>query len=125
MLPCLPMDVDDNDKVMEGEVLPYLPSGRLSQSSLRRAQVVEAFHTAFQMIGGVPRLALWADSNPGEFFKLYARMLPSAASDEMNLASAMRIEHALPPPNYSPLAMPAESPTESVSSPSDDTNDQA
>jgi len=42
-----------------------------------RADVVNAFSTAFEMIGGVTRLALWANENPGEFFKLYSKLLPS------------------------------------------------
>lgn len=89
---------------MEGEVLPYLPSGRLSSQALRRSTVVDAFHTAFQMIGGVPRLALWADQNPGEFYRLYSRLLPSQSSAELDHAEALTIHHALPPPRYDPAA---------------------
>lgn len=94
---------DDSARVVEGEVLPHLPTGALTREHLRRADVVSAFHIAFQMVGGIPRLALWADANPGEFYKLYARMLPSASSDEMNAVGAMRIIHALPPPAYDPM----------------------
>ena len=92
----------DNTKVIEGEVLPHLPTGRITTEALRRADVVNAFATAFQMIGGIPRLALWADENPTEFMKLYSRMLPSAASDEMNRVGEIRIIHALAPPGYDP-----------------------
>lgn len=93
---------DENTRVVEGEVLPHMPTGSLKQDHLRRADVIGAFHMAFQMIGGVPRLALWADQQPGEFYKLYARLLPSSSSDEMNSVGAMRIIHALPPPGYDP-----------------------
>lgn len=89
---------EDLVEVMEVEVLPHLPSGRLTNRSLRRADVVTAFSAAFQMIGGVPRMALWADQNPGEFYKLYARLLPSQASDDLDSADGLRIIHALPPP---------------------------
>ena len=79
-----------------------LPSGKLTSAHLRRADVVSAFHCAFQMIGGIPRLALWADHNPGDFYKLYSRLLPSAASDELNGVTQLEIVHALPPPKYNP-----------------------
>ena len=79
-------------------------NGELTPKSLRRADVVEAFHQAFQQIGGVPRLSLWADGNPTEFYKLFARLLPSAASDELNGATRVLIVHALPRPNYDPAA---------------------
>jgi len=35
----------------------------------------EAFQLAFEAIGGLPRLAVWADKNPTKFFNLYARMI--------------------------------------------------
>jgi hypothetical protein len=89
-------------EVIEGEVLPHLPTGELTRTALRRADVVSAFSAAFQMIGGIPRLALWADNNPTEFYKLYARMLPSAASDEMNALGEFKVIHSLPPPAYDP-----------------------
>lgn len=47
---------------------------------LRRApnRSLNAVHDAFDLIGGVPRLAVWADQNPGEFFtKIYARTIVS------------------------------------------------
>jgi len=69
---------------------------------LRRADVVAAFSSAFQMVGGVSRLALWADNHPTDFFKLYARLLPSAASDEMNAQGKIVVIHALPPPGGTP-----------------------
>jgi hypothetical protein len=47
---------------------------------VKRQRVVNAFHDAFELIGGVPRLAHWADTHPTDFFKLYARLLPAEAS---------------------------------------------
>lgn len=44
-----------------------------------RRDVSGAFAHAFEMIGGVSRFTLWADQNPSDFYKLYARMLPVAA----------------------------------------------
>lgn len=49
-------------------------------TSFSRRNVVAAFASAFEMIGGIPRLALWAHDNPSEFYKLYGKLLPSATT---------------------------------------------
>ena len=59
--------------------------------SYSRQQVVSAFHEAFHLIGGVPRMALWAHENPGEFYKLYGRLLPSSAVKEVNHSGGIEI----------------------------------
>jgi len=51
--------------------------------SFTRADVVRAFSESFELIGGVPRLALWAHHNPSEFYKLYGKLLPSATVIEL------------------------------------------
>lgn len=51
-----------------------LHSTRLPQE-MRTAKAAEAFQQAFEVIGGVPRLALWADQNPDKFYMLYGRMI--------------------------------------------------
>jgi hypothetical protein len=61
-----------------------------------RKQVVTAFQNAFELVGGVPRLALWAHTNPGDFFKLYARLLPSQASSALGESNELVIKHVLP-----------------------------
>lgn len=48
-----------------------------------RREVVEAFTAAFTMIGGVPRLALWADQNPTEFYRLFGKLLPASSVVEL------------------------------------------
>lgn len=60
-----------------------------------RQDVVNAFQRAFVMIGGVQRLALWANDNPDKFFPLYAKLLPSTSisiGDNANIV----IQHAVP-----------------------------
>ena len=61
-----------------------------------RKDVVQAFSNAFELIGGTPRLALWAHSNEGDFFKLYSRLLPSQASSALGEANELVIKHVLP-----------------------------
>jgi hypothetical protein len=36
----------------------------------------EAFAMAFQGLGGYDKLREWAQANPTEFYKLYARLIP-------------------------------------------------
>lgn len=61
-----------------------------------RAAVVNSFVNAFELIGGVPRLALWADKNPTKFYQLYSRLLPSQASSALGESNEMVIKHVLP-----------------------------
>lgn len=42
--------------------------------------VKEALNAAFEGIGGVPQLITWAQTEPGEFYKLWAKMLPQEVS---------------------------------------------
>jgi hypothetical protein len=63
---------------------------------LKRARVVNAFQDAFELIGGVPRLAHWADQHPTDFFKLYARLLPVEASQRVTHDGGVIIKHVLP-----------------------------
>jgi hypothetical protein len=44
------------------------------------------------MIGGVPRLALWADEHPSEFFAMYSKLLPSAAKLEVSHVDASNLK---------------------------------
>lgn len=50
-----------------------------------RETIVEQFNETFQLIGGVPRLAIWADQNPTQFYALYSKLLPAAIKAEMVL----------------------------------------
>lgn len=50
-----------------------------------RQTIVEEFNEVFQLVGGVPRLALWADKNPGQFYALYSKLLPAAIKAELTM----------------------------------------
>ncbi len=65
-----------------GKVPPRLTRKR---DGFTRDDVVKALGNAFEMIGGTTRLALWANQNPGDFYKLYARMLPAQAAPIMQV----------------------------------------
>tara|TARA_R110002020_G_scaffold171233_2_gene361203 strand:+ start:198 stop:599 length:402 start_codon:yes stop_codon:yes gene_type:complete len=62
-----------------------------------RKDVVQSFQSAFELIGGVPRLAIWANENETEFFKLYSRLLPSQASSALGESNTLKIELAVKP----------------------------
>ena len=63
---------------------------------LKREKVVHAFQEAFELIGGVPRLAHWADQSPSAFYKLYARLLPTQANNQLEHSGEIRVRHVLP-----------------------------
>ena len=47
-----------------------------NHKAISREEVETRFHLAFELIGGVQRFALWADEFPGDFYKMYAKLLP-------------------------------------------------
>lgn len=60
----------------------------------------EAFAAAFDQLGGVERLVLWAKLNPTEFFKLYARLIPVELSGEVK--QRIQIVDDIPPAKPDP-----------------------
>jgi hypothetical protein len=52
----------------------------------------ECVLTAFEMIGGVERMADWADKNPGEF---YTKLFPKVISKEVEVTASEGIEELL------------------------------
>ena len=64
--------------------------------TLKKKQVVDSILDAFQLIGGTSRLALWANANEGEFFKLYAKLAPRQLEKEVTHEGDVKIVHVLP-----------------------------
>lgn len=103
-------DLETLEEYNFGELAPEEQRAQLEEMgrSLQRARgipkdfnrrsVANAFHDAFECIGGVPRLAVWANHNETEFYKLYARLLPNAASQDFDLGAdkPTRIVHSIP-----------------------------
>lgn len=63
------MDVEENLNALATS--PKLPS------YTRTRNVREQFQHAFELIGGIPRLAHWAHQNPDKFFNLYSKLIPA------------------------------------------------
>jgi hypothetical protein len=72
-------------------VLPRQVKGR----KVSRQEVAEAFIAAFECIGGVPRLALWANEHPTEFYKIMSRLLPRETHGTTD--ASVTVRHVLPP----------------------------
>jgi hypothetical protein len=68
-----PLDEEDDATLRR---IAERPRPQAIPRAVGRKHVERAFLNAFELIGGVPRLVMWADQNPTEFFKLYARLLP-------------------------------------------------
>jgi hypothetical protein len=65
---------------------------RRSPKIASQAEIVDSFNAVFQMIGGVPRLALWADQNPAQFYAMYSKLLPNAAKIELSVVDESNVK---------------------------------
>lgn len=96
----LPMDTpeDNTYEILEAvtDRKHPLPAVTRKRDGFTRQEVVNAFARAFEMIGGVQRMALWANQNPDKFYPLYSKLLPSTAINIGN-AGTVIIEHAIAP----------------------------
>jgi hypothetical protein len=43
----------------------------------RTRNVRQQFQHAFELIGGIPRLATWAHQNPDKFYQIYSKLIPA------------------------------------------------
>jgi len=62
-------DVEDN--------LKALASAATLPAYVKTRNVRQQFQHAFEMIGGIPRLAHWAHTNPDKFYQLYSKLIPA------------------------------------------------
>lgn len=62
-----------------------------------RAQAVDNIQRTFDLIGGVDRMALWANQEPGKFFtQVYPKLLPSTSLNINGDNTKVEIVHSLP-----------------------------
>lgn len=81
-------DLNDLKEVFDAKLQRSLiERDRLSHSSVQRLysrkEMEQGFLECFELVGGVPRLAIWAnnEANYGEFLKLLMKFAPKEASD--------------------------------------------
>ena len=71
---------------------------RLPSNKERKQRFLSAINEAFELVGGVPRLALWADKNYGQFIKLAGRTLPTLVNNlQINSKGPVQIFSPIPP----------------------------
>ena len=58
--------------------------GAKTPAALKSKKATDAFQTAFDLIGGIPRLALWADKNPTAFYGLFSKLIPSTVKGDIH-----------------------------------------
>lgn len=64
-----------------------------------KTRFMRATAEVFEIIGGVPRFALWADQNPDKFYSLCGKTIPGVvAQTNLNLSGNVTIVSALGPP---------------------------
>lgn len=77
----------DKELPMSPELMSLLSRGMLGDALppvLRTSKAAKAFEQAFELIGGVPRLTLWADRNPSKFYAMFSKMIPSTIQSQIN-----------------------------------------
>lgn len=99
--PNLKQFLTDEDFGQMGETFKELAESgksltRLPQRPFSRRRVLEAIDEAFELIGGVPRLAMWGHVNPTEFYKLWGKTIPAASQMEIMGKVQHIIRPALP-----------------------------
>jgi hypothetical protein len=62
----------------------YLELRARKRGPLKREAIARAYSDAFELIGGVPRLALFGNANPEAFYKLHARLIPSESKQQFD-----------------------------------------
>lgn len=105
MLVCAPMErVPAETKEPVEEFRLFRPGTELEEIEYKRKHVVpaekrtkvgDAFQEVFELVGGVPRLALFADQNYADFLRHYAKMIPRDV--DMKHSGTINIVPALPP----------------------------
>lgn len=105
----IPQEPDFQERVLEysdqmGEFLSEAAQGcqkinRIPRKADKRQRFMTALAEAFEVVGGVPRLALWADRNPTEFYKILGKQVPALVQNavQVNANGPVTIVSALPP----------------------------
>jgi len=81
----------DISKDMKDLIARGLTSTNLPRA-FRTSRAAEAFQHAFDLIGGVPRLAIWADRNPDKFYAIFGRMIPQTIGPVIPQAKPIDVE---------------------------------
>lgn len=67
------------------QLLPQTPKDYFFKTKDREF-VSDGLQVAFDLMGGIPRLAKWAHKNPTYYYKLWAKLLPEAQKHDQGPA---------------------------------------
>lgn len=77
----------EDEGALARQLVDFRPTGKPGsvERIYSRKRVEQAFLEVFELIGGVPRLALWAnqEENYGEYLKLFAKLMPKTDTKEV------------------------------------------
>lgn len=91
VLPAESVDEEEFDTVLTQ--VAQSPRAYSVPRRVSRKRLEQAFLSAFELIGGVSRLALWAHENPGQFYNLSTKLFPQkvdAKITDTSLSAALR-----------------------------------
>lgn len=87
MSPSTQMQEIQEQDVDAGPITPSMQDVEANLATLAQASTLPAytktrnvrlqFQHAFELIGGIPRLAHWAYENPDKFYSLYSKLIPA------------------------------------------------
>lgn len=80
-------------------IAQYYDTSRIDTVDRKPKRINNAIHDVFDLMGGVPRMTLWADKNPTDF---YTKVLPRVIQTSQHQEHSGRIEIVSKIP-YSPL----------------------
>lgn len=105
----VPKEPEFNDKVLEysdqlsefmsDQALVATKINRVPRRGSQRERFLTAMAEAFEIVGGVPRLALWADKNYTEFAKILGKQIPGLVQNAISVKTngPVTIVSAIPP----------------------------
>ena len=91
----VPSEPNFSDRVLEysDQLTPLLSDyakasitlNRIPKKQAQKQRIIQALAETFEIIGGVPRLALWADKNYGEFMKIVGKQIPVLVQNSIGI----------------------------------------
>lgn len=88
---------DEFYALLSEEANQHRKYNRLPNKVQRKTRFLDSLQEAFELCGGSPRLASWADKNYGQFVKAFSKTLPAAAAQvQINSRGPIQIISAIP-----------------------------
>lgn len=76
---------DDLGPFLSDQAIVGRKFNNVPKKQAQKQRVIQALAEAFEVVGGVPRLALWADKNYGEFMKIIGKQIPVLVQNSIGI----------------------------------------